>query len=82
MLFFLVISIYAYLTFSRNDLFYIDKRILFVARHVMIFAAVIAWNPLGSEFLASERVRHLEGAEKLDKQVVRIVVEDQIQVQW
>lgn len=33
MLFFLVISIYAYLTFSRNDLFYIDKRILFVARH-------------------------------------------------
>lgn len=58
MLFFLVISIYAYLTFSLNDLFYIDKRILFVARHMMIFPAAFAlsaWNPLGSRFLASKK---------------------------
>lgn len=39
---FLVISIYAYLTFSMNDLFYIGKRILFVARHMMIFPAAFA----------------------------------------
>lgn len=58
MLLFLVISIYVYLTFSMNDLFYIDKKISFVARHVMIFPAAFALSassPPGSRFLASER---------------------------
>lgn len=44
MLLFLVISIYAYLTFSTNDVFYIDKRILFVARHLMVFPAAFAFS--------------------------------------
>lgn len=42
MLLFLVIGVYAYLTFSMNDLFCIDKRIVFVARHMMIFHVAFA----------------------------------------
>jgi len=42
MLLFLLISIYMYLylTFAMDDLFHIDKRSLFVARHMVISSSL------------------------------------------